>query len=247
MYKKRALIICILLTIIIGMYAEDISFSAKEYMRGMHLFGGFQSIEMNFSMSIKSPKGVKERQMKLLMDRQERDEKLLISILEPAFLSNMKYLSVSQKGRENQWMRTSRGVRRLSSRNNSDSLFGSDFTIEDLALTDLDNFYWSYELSGSGVIKKIRAVPVYDTPAYSYKIFTVDEENRLLTGIQYFNESEKLIKEYSLVEQMNVDQFVFPKRVRMKDLEEDSSTTLIIGRVSLDPELSQGVFSKGNL
>ena len=244
----RKLTILIFSVMITGgsLAAEMPDLPAREYMKGFHLFGGFERLQMDFSMKVQGVSGIKVREMTLLMDRSDEDEKLLINIVEPLFLSNMKYLSLSRKGKENQWMKTSRGVRRLSSRNNSDSLFGSDFSVEDLSLTDLDNFNWSYTADQEGDLH-IRANPLYESPAYSYKIFRIDTKNHLLKGVRYYDSSEKLVKEYTLLEGTVIDQISFPKRVEMISFDKGSSTLLNIQNVIFNPVFSDGVFNKGNL
>lgn len=244
--KKYFLFLLLIFALLQPVFAQNSVISAMEYMEGIHIFGNSQSLEMMLSMEISNKQGLKERELSLQMDRED-EEKILIRITAPSFLSNMKYLSRENNGKEVRWMKTSRGTRRLSSRNNSDSLFGSDFTVEDLSLTNLSDYTWSY-ISGDGFSTvRIRAVPLYENPSYSYKVFSVVSESRLLSGIDYFNDANTLIKRYTLLEEREQTGFNIPGKVMMKDLIKDSQTILIVKDVDLSTQFSPSVFNKANL
>lgn len=220
--------------------------SVEAYMKGLHIFGDSPNLELTFTMEIKSEQGIKDRDVSLFMDRTE-EEKILIRITAPAFLSNMKYLSISSDEKEVRWMKTSRGVRRLSAKNNSDSLFGSDFTVEDLSITDLSDYFWTEESSDNPQVNKVRAYPQYDRPSYAYKIFTVRKTDKLLLEMEYFNENDEPFKRYSLLREMNKDNRVIPQKVIMENLKNKTSTTLNIISADLNAGYSQSLFNKANL
>lgn len=218
----------------------------EAYMEGIHIFGNSPSLEISFTMEIKNEQGVKNRDVSLYMDRNE-EEKILIRIVAPSFLSNMKYLSQRSGDKEVRWMKTSRGVRRLSAKNNSDSLFGSDFTVEDLSINDLSEYSWSQNPSVDPIINVIRAYPLYEKPSYAYKIFSIRMSDKLLMKIEYYSKDHELIKRYSLLEELRQDNHSIPQKIVMENFENDSSTILYISKADLKAEYSQSLFNKANL
>ena len=246
MKRKKVLLTTVLILFSAASTAGAAEPSAREFMKGLHIFGDSSSLIMEFVMQIRSPQGEKERILNLHMDRSSEDQKLLIQIKSPAFLSSMKYLSRRERGKETRWLKTSRGVRRLSARNNSDSLFGSDFTVEDLSLAELDSYTWSYEGDAPDGDVRIRAVPLYDSPGFDYKVFTVGQSDRLLKQIDYYG-GGALIKQYRLIESMSAGDSPFPRVVTMKTLKDQTETVLTVRSVEFVPSLQAGVFNKGNL
>lgn len=245
--RKTIVLANIILMCLTSLFSEPSGVSAQEMMGGFHLLGMVDSLHLDFNMTIKSNQGVKEREMVLMMDRSGGEEKLLVSIVSPQYLSNMKYLSVKKNSRENLWLKTSRGVRRLSTGNFGDSLFGSDFSVEDLSLIDISRYEWFYEPDDKNGQTRIKAVPVDDSFFYSYKIFSIDTEKQIVSHISFFNEEDSIIKEYKLLEHMLVGEEDFPRRMVMKTMEHNTETVITVQKVNLNPLLSAGVFNKGNL
>ena len=87
----------------------------------------------------------KDRGLEIYIQYANENSKTLIQIVRPAFLRKMKFLRQrTADGREDRWLKTSQGVRRLSEANNAEPLFDSDFTVEDLSAFVAGDFTLSF-------------------------------------------------------------------------------------------------------
>lgn len=119
--------------------------------------------------------------------------------------------------------------------------------MEDLSLTDISVYRWSYMDSSEESIIRIKAEPLYESADYAFKVLNVDDSSGVLTGIDYFNRNGDHIKQYILLEEMTGMNAGIPSRVVMKNLVKGSETVLEILSAEFDMDFPASVFNKGNL
>ena len=216
-----------------------------------YMLGKDPNIHMIIEMKISAKNGVKERVLDIYMKRTETTSKTLIHVISPGFLNKMKFLlHKDENGTDSKWMKTSKGVRRLSDANNSERVFDSDFTVEDFsghAATDFKLTLLDTVFIGGKECFAIEAVPSYKFSDYSKKILKIDVDTMILREVDFFDNRGKKIKQYELIETQIINNNIYPLLCRMDNLKTDTNTTLHLQQVVVSGTLPNKIFNKGNL
>lgn len=211
--------------------------------------GRFSSLQAEITMEIHD-RGSKSRTLELFVQQSPEEQKVLAQVVAPAFLNRMKFLTIVGESRLDQWMSTSRGVRRVAQGSRNERLFDSDFTLEDFAPPNPDNYDLTVlpdERVDGELCHVVRVDPVDIRTDYAYRVIYVSQEDRLLVRARYFNDSDELIRLFELQERMNVGGNAFPARATMRTLTEDTYTTVLARDVETDVNIPARIFSRGNL
>jgi hypothetical protein len=187
--------------------------------------------------------------MEIFLQQGNRETKLLMQIVTPPFLRYMKFLQYKENGDSQQWLKTSRGVRRLTGANQSDNLFDSDFTVEDFSSID-PALYSVGSLSQADVNGKacylLELKPRYSDAQYDRKDLYVDRDTYLIRRIDFFS-GNNVYKQYMLSETQTVEGKLFPRICTMETLDEGTSTTIRVVDVSVPDSIPTRTFNRGNL
>jgi hypothetical protein len=166
-------------------------------------------------------------------------------VTHPPFLSQMRFLMRQQPdGASEQWLATSRGVRRLTGTGSHDSLFSSDFSVEELS-----------GFSGSGYQAEYigtEQVDGYDTTVlrgsvrhpeavYDTFLLRVDNETGIIVWIEFFRQN-RLTKEYRLLELGRAQGVPYTRRCRMETYVDDSETELVVEEIAFPDSLPEERF-----
>lgn len=189
--------------------------------------------------------------------RDENDEpvdglasKTLIKYVMPFDLRHTAYLVIHNEGRPNDqfvYLPTRRRIRRVNLR--GEAVFGSDFSFEDVVPRELyDSVYRRLpdELVEGVPCYVVEAVPKPDTQSeYSRFVFSAEKARYVPLRVRYWNESGVLFKEL-LAEHDSIQRFDhawIPTRSTMRNVLQDSFSTLNIETLEANPELPEGAFS----
>lgn len=188
------------------------------------LFGQGESMVYTMEMTIHSRTTDKQRTLELYSYEAEDVSKLLVQVIQPVFLKNLKFLTIIEQDSKVQWLKTSRGVKRIAGSGASrQSLFDSDFTAADL--TDLDEDSYELVLAGQDAASTwIEATSLSEEPSRS---ITIDRTTNLIMEVLYHTGGEA-IKRYTVLESRQTPTGVIPHRVEMVDLTKGTSTELTI-------------------
>lgn len=241
-FSMSCLIFCALTAI--G-YAE----TASEYLSSAHLFGREHAIVLRLAMTITENDGQsRSRTIELLMERNDVRTRTLGRIVEPAFLSQMKFLKITERGKQDiQWMKTSQGTRRLGDSSKSEAVFGSHFSVEDfgsLSLSEYDVSFGEETAAGGAII--LIANPIKNIKAVSRRIW-IDPETRLVSGMDYFDVTGKLVKRYSVIKNAIAGGVVRPSLVKMEDLVHGGWTSLQFMEFKFPESIQERWFNPGGL
>lgn len=221
--------------------------SAVRILRGSSLFGTDPRFELSISMKIVERGGEKDRRMTVAVEQTDAGSSMLARIVHPAFLSNMKYLRVQKTGSAvQQWLKTSRGVMRVTGSGAGERIFGSHFTVEDFGETTEAEFELSVEEIGSGV-SVIAAVPRDRNRGYRRKLVSADRSTGLITGVKYLDDNGKPVRTYTLEETQSIDGTIYPKRAVMRDERTGETTTLSIETVERPSAFPSRLFNPAGL
>jgi hypothetical protein len=217
---------------------------------GARLFGSCERFSLSVAMRIEEGGEAKSRAIDIAVDQSAGDSLLLASIVDPAFLSNMKYLRVQRKGGPlQQWLKTSRGVSRVVGAGTDEKVFGSDFTAEDFGNISPSSFALSFADSppDAGGLARISAAPLATNGSYSKKIFTIDTKTKLIVAIDYFDRSGGLVRSYRLEDTGSFDGSAYPRRAVMRDLRSGGMTALTVTDVKKVPYFPARDFNPAGL
>jgi outer membrane lipoprotein-sorting protein len=219
-------------------------------LRGAALFGQFTSLEVHLTMEIHERRGTKDRGLVAYVERDGDDAKALVQIVSPAFLNSMKFLSITDGEDTTQWLGTSRGVRRVAASSSNDRLFDSDFTVEDLSDYDPNDFdltiTGSERINGSDAYV-LEAVPLDIETDYAKRVMYVDKETGLLVLARFLDASGTVVREFELLEHMDLDGVAFPRVARMTTVSSNTYTILTVDDAQAGHDIPDRIFNRGNL
>ncbi|MBN1686468.1 MAG: outer membrane lipoprotein-sorting protein [Spirochaetales bacterium] len=228
--------------------AQSSTPTAEEILANTHLLGNAANIILTATMDIRSPRGDKSRTLEIYISQNDEASKILAQVTSPPFLRNLKFLTHQfSDGSDDKWVKTSRGVRRLAEGNYGEALFDSDFTVEDLSRIDESRFDLEVVDTGetSGV-RAIKAIPTYNGPDYTHKIFKIEVDTGMLSGVDFFRD-EALVKRYTLLERQVIGGEPYPLLCTMEDFAKGTSTVLEIDKVSIEDSIPERLFNRGSL
>jgi hypothetical protein len=204
---------------------------------------------MSITMQIVKAQGTKSRTLEAFVRRQGAASQILLHLVSPAFLSQMKFLSArDEKGRQSKWLKTSTGVRRLSEGNRAEALFDSDFTVEDLAEIYPDDFDLTLlgdRQVGAYPCDLIEAVPRVAGSSYTRKWIYLEKDTGLLCAVDFFGRDEQPIKRYRLLETQTVAGSTCPLSCRMESA--SGYTELAFPSIEIVDSLPDKLFSRAGL
>jgi hypothetical protein len=245
--KKAA---CCIIALIFAAAAVFGQSTPAEVVAAARIFGPEESARMLINMTAQDGSGSKRRKIEVCLERKGGESRLYAAIVDPAFLSGMKYLRISKDGGGlQQWMKTSRGVTRVVGSGANEKVFGSDFTAEDFGDVSPRDFELRFadaaELDAGtvGVIAK----PIAGNASYAWKLIRIDSATRLVKGIDYHDAKGRLIRKYRLEGTSLVDDQPCPRNAVMRDEVAGSVTTLIFEEVKQEKSFPARIFSPAGL
>jgi len=224
--------------------------SAAETLARARIFGSDEKASLSMLMRIESGGETKQRTIAVSMDQSSGDSLLQAAIVDPVFLSNMKYLRIRRKGGSlQQWLKTSRGLSRVIGSGSGEKVFGSDFTAEDFGEMTSEDFELVLETAGkdtAGTIR-IRARPLVKSPSYSYKVIGISAESGLIVAMDFYDLKDRITRSYRLDEAGSQGGQAYPKRASMSDLRSGGKTTLEVLALDRNPSLPARIFNPAGL
>jgi len=221
---------------------------AQSYLESASLFGSGAVIVARLEMRITRSGSELSRELELSLDRSGAGVKSLARIVKPAFLSGMNFLKLSSPGKPDaQWLKTSRGLRRLGDANRSEAVFDSDFTAEDFGSVSAAGFDFAFAPARDlGGARAIEARPKGAAP-YALRVLYVDDATRILTGMDYLDGAGKITKRYRVMSIDGQGETARPASALMENLSTGSSTRLAVLSLSKPAFLPERTFNPGSL
>jgi hypothetical protein len=221
---------------------------AASFVKASSLFGQAKIVVARMDMRIARKGGELSREVELSLDRSGAGSKSLARIMSPAFLSGMKFLKISSPGQADaQWLKTSRGIRRLGESNRSDAVFDSDFSAEDFGSISDEGFDFAFapgrDTAGS---RAVEAKPRAAAP-YALRVLYIDNNSKLLMGIDYLDASGAAIKRYRVTSVSGSGADIRPDVATMEDLRTGGTTRLKITSFATPDSLPGRIFNSASL
>jgi hypothetical protein len=195
---------------------------------------------------------------KLSWKRSPEDlSKLLIRLSAPPDLRGSAFLLIEDEKRSNMfaYLPELRTVRRVTGRHSEGSVFGSDFSYEDLEhLYRMGRVSSSKRLADEVIAERATYVietnrPAEDESAYSRTLSYIDQQTCVMVKGTFFASDGSVRKKLAVdLDSLEREGEVWiPKKIRIEDLRTATFSELEVGKVELDIEISDNKFTKSAL
>lgn len=179
------------------------------------------------------------------------NDKMLMEYIEPKRIQGMKVLMLNDG--DDIWFysnRTNR-VRKIASHQKNQSANNSDFSYDDMSMSDNRKDY-DYSLIGEEVkdgkeCYKIEFKAKESDQSYSRFFMWIDRSNFLATAAEFYDESDNLWKSLTVRDIKKVQGYWTAGEVEMKDILKDSRTVIRTDEIEYDTDLPDGMFSERGL
>jgi hypothetical protein len=241
----RTILIAVLLALAgaIGVQSEDLA----AIIQGSYLVARSPQATVRFRMTIHDGQGDKIREVVVYLTNAAKGGNLLAKVVSPASLSAMKYLRIgSEKGALQQWLATSRGVRRLGEGGGDERLFGSDFAIGDFSPYDAV----SYRIARDPDRETAASWALSLEPRSSVqqkKIVQVDRTTSLITAVDTLDQAGKVERSYRVEAIAGPAAAPYPRLSRMSDPSRGSWTLMEVLSIDITTPIADRVFNPAAL
>jgi outer membrane lipoprotein-sorting protein len=195
-----------------------------------------------------------------LLENPEGGDKSLIRFDFPADIRGTALLTHPQPaGTDEQWLYlpANARIKRISSRNKSGAFVSSEFSFEDLADKQIDDFSYAYvreeacdDGSGANALRcdVIDRMPVDTHSAYSRQRVWADQSARRIHRIEYFDRRGTLLKTFTAEDfQLYSDRHWRPMQVAMHNQQTGNETILSYRSIRFGNGLSDESFHRNML
>ncbi len=224
---------------------------ATQLLQEAQVFGEAPYARVTASLDIRRESRSQSRTVEILYaDAGDGGRNVFARVTKPPFLSQMRFLlRQTPDGETEQWLATSRGVRRLTGTGSHDGLFSSDFTVEELSGFPGSDYQAEYigteEVDGYDTTV-LRGSVDHAKSVYDTFVLRLDNETGIIVWIEFFRQ-DKLTKEYRLLEMGSADGTPYTKRCRMETYVEDSTTELTVEEIAFPDSLPDETFRPDKL
>ncbi len=210
-----------------------------------HAMNGAKDRKAEIKMTIKTKDGTtKERRMKIF---QKGTQKKLFTFLAPADVKGVGFLVVDDS---TLYLYTPafKKIRRIASHVKNENFMGTDFSYNDLSESKYPEKYSAVldKTEGDNYLLTCTPKPGVDTD-YAKLVMQVNTKTFIPSKVEMYNKAGKLFKVMNNSEVEKVDGYWTPKRVEMKDVLRNHTTTMELVSVKHDQGLTDKTFSKRNL
>ncbi|MBN1647048.1 MAG: outer membrane lipoprotein-sorting protein [Spirochaetales bacterium] len=193
---------------------------------------------------------VSSRQVEQLSLDQDGDSYSMIIFHSPANVKDTRFLtSKHEDGAKDQWiyLPALKKVRRIASGEGNSSFMGTDFSYNDIAGNNIDDYTYENlgeEQLGAYSCWKIRSTPAAGTDSqYRYVVSLVDKNSFLIMKQDFYNDREEIEKTLETDKIARVQDIWTRIKFRMTNNQNGHSTMLEIKKLVYDSDINIRVFS----
>ncbi len=227
--------------------------SAQEVAKhSFERMSGYQSSISKTTMILKNAQGATNtRKMRIQKLEGSNGDKSLIVFLYPMDIKDTKLLSYEQIGKDDkQWLYLPalKRIKRISSRNKSGSFMASEFSYEDIASQNYQNYRYQGEakkvtIHGKSYLKIVR-IPKDKHSGYSKQVVYIDPKTYLAQFGEYYDKNGRLLKKATFLKYKKIDGIDRIVKMKMSNVQNGKSTLLIWNKDTIHAHLSDSDFSK---
>ncbi len=244
--KRTGIVLMLMGTLLMAQSAQEVA------KRSFEKVSGYQSSISETTMILKNAQGATNtRKMRILKLEGSHGDKSLIVFLYPMDIKDTKLLSYEQIGKDDkQWLYLPalKRVKRISSRNKSGSFMASEFSYEDIASQNYQNYRYQGEakkvtIHGKSYLKIVR-IPKDKHSGYSKQVVYIDPKTYLAQFGEYYDKNGRLLKKATFLKYRKIDGIDRIVKMKMSNVQNGKSTLLIWNKDTIHAHLSDSDFSK---
>ncbi len=194
---------------------------------------------------------VSMRIIEMFVQKNNRNEsRSLIIFHSPASVKNTRFLSIENKGRDNdQWiyLPALKRVRRIAASEGDKSFMGTDLTYNDMGARNVDAD--THTLKGEKVLDErpcylVQSVPkVLGAGQYSRRISWIDKERMIPLKMEMYDKEGKLIKIMRMENIKKIQGIWTPLITSMENVQTRHKTVITITKLVYNEKLPNGIFT----
>ncbi len=241
-------IAAILLFLNISVHAQE--YTAEQVIDNVENSIEANSAELTIQMTLYSASGSqRSREMLALMEESNDHNKSYMRFTAPADIEGTAFLSLEQANGDEEmylYMPVLGSIRRIAGSQKSGSFVGTDFTYNDLTILGGGNYGEDYEasiLESSESEYVLRLEPLKDDIDYHHTIMTVPTSNWFPTEVEFYEDSETLMKQLTNEEIEQVDGNWIAHWITMENVQKGTRTVLQLNEVQYDVNIDDQVFT----
>ncbi len=244
--KQTGIALMLMGTLLMAQSAQEVA------KRSFEKISGYQSSISETTMILKNAQGATNtRKMRILKLEGSHGDKSLIVFLYPMDIKDTKLLSYEQIGKDDkQWLYLPalKRVKRISSRNKSGSFMASEFSYEDIASQNYQNYRYQGEakkvtIHGKSYLKIVRT-PKDTHSGYSKQIVYIDPKSYLAQFGEYYDKNTRLLKKVTFLKYRKINGIDRIVKMKMSNVQNGKSTLLVWDKDTIHAHLSDSDFSK---
>lgn len=192
---------------------------------------------VEIKMVIQEPDGAKkERVLTILRKNEGTEPRALIRLQKPSDLKGLSLLTVSSKGKEDQWLYlpSDKKSRRILGSNKKGKFLDSEIAYEDLRISTYKDFA-NKILKDDGKLVQIESKAKPDSDSSYGRIMTwISKPDYKIEKVDYYDKEGKILKraQFSAYQKLG-DKFWRARKVNVHNLQANRKTELTVEKVSL--------------
>jgi hypothetical protein len=239
--EKRNILIALFAACVSLVFAEQ---SPDQIAQSASFFSTRQSQKISATLEVQLGKERKERELELCFQASDAAKKLLARVTAPAFLREMKVLQISAADASDTWVKTSQGLKRLSTGSRGEALFQSDFLTTDFSVPTSG---WRFSPrdgeNGSRVLERDgSAAEGFTTQRLFLKPGSSVVEKR-----EFLDASGVAQRVYRVTEWRGSGETAIPVRIELEKVGGKGLSSLTIKELQESPVFPAGLFAPGGL
>lgn len=211
-----------------------------------------KDMKADLTMVLTNKKG-KTRKSTIRSISKDDSKKQIIWFLAPADDKGVAFLKIEHDGEDDEmrlWLPAFNKVRRISSKQKSDSFMGSDMSYEDMTSRELEEF--TYTLKESEIIDGIdyfllESVPNPDLDSeYSKHLSWVSKTEMLIFKEESYDKADRLLKTKT-IKNRKLKGYDVPIEIYVENVQKNHSTSLTFDEIEIDTSVRDDLFQEKNL
>ena len=196
---------------------------------------------------------IKKRSMKVLSKKQPAGYNSFFEILEPADVSGMKFLTIAQKGDDDQrmYLPAYGKSRKISGSGKDGKFLGSDIFFYDLEDLDLEDFTYKFmkeETWEGNDYYVVESYPIDKKAPYSKVINWVRKSDYYIYKAEMYDKKQQILLKTAIVkETMIIEGIIEAINTQTINHKDKSSTTYLITDIKINTGVDDKVFTIQNL
>ena len=207
-----------------------------------------KSSKSEISMILMNLKKDRKKTKKMISISKNDGKKMLIFFKTPKRDKGIGFLKIENEDSDklSLFIPKLKKVRRISSKNQSDSFMGSDLSFEDMLSRNLDDFNYNILDSEDDSLYILESICRDKDSEYSRHISWISKNDLLIKKENSYDQDGKLLKK-KFFEQILIKDYYLVSKIDVTNVQDQHRTILEINNLEIDSNIQDDVFQEKNL